>query len=98
MASEPPQAFPHLPPSSGTREKYRQHLFLDFDLTDRSSTGAFNLAIGLIALLAGSVLFLARAIAHGISMFLPREHGSLLVSYKAVSRGVIFRFARGKGL
>jgi lipopolysaccharide/colanic/teichoic acid biosynthesis glycosyltransferase len=90
MASEPPQAFPHVPPSSSIREKYR-HLFLHFDLTDRPSKDAFDLAVGLIALLAVSPLFLAIAIAHAIiSMISPRERGPLLVSYKAVSRGVIF--------
>jgi lipopolysaccharide/colanic/teichoic acid biosynthesis glycosyltransferase len=91
MASEPPQAFPHVPPSSIVREKYG-HLFHHADPADRPSKNAFDLVVGFVALLATSPLFLAIAIAHGIlSMISPHERGPLMVSYKAVSKGKVFR-------
>jgi lipopolysaccharide/colanic/teichoic acid biosynthesis glycosyltransferase len=91
MLTEPQQAFPHLPPSHGTRERFSDM----FDRTcqvDRWSKNALDRIVAVLALILILPIVLAVFIAHiFICAILRSDRGPLLVGYKAVSRGVIFR-------
>lgn len=91
MVAEPQQAFPHLPPSRRIRERF-SHVFDRACQTDRWSKNAFDRVGGALALISVMPFFLAIVIAHTVlSALFSSERGPLLVSYKAVSRGAIFR-------
>jgi lipopolysaccharide/colanic/teichoic acid biosynthesis glycosyltransferase len=91
MDAEPVQAFPHLPPSPTIRLRYAR--FFEFGATDeRSAKVAFDRIVGSLALLGAVPIVCLILAAHAfISLFFPEERGSLLVSYSAISRGVVFR-------
>lgn len=91
MIVEPPEAFPHLPPSRSIREQYG-HLFQSSSPPDRPLKDAFDLVVGLVTIAAISPLALLIWIVHGVvSIVSPRDRGPLLISYYAASRGRPFK-------
>jgi lipopolysaccharide/colanic/teichoic acid biosynthesis glycosyltransferase len=91
MEVEPEQAFPHLPPTSVTRERYA-HLFRHEPATEPWSKALFDQLVGTVAILLVLPLVCAIIAAHALIVaFLPAQRGPLLVSYNAVSKGVTFR-------
>jgi lipopolysaccharide/colanic/teichoic acid biosynthesis glycosyltransferase len=91
MEAEPELAFPHLPPSSSMRERYAR-LFQQEAPAEPQSKTIFDRIVGALVLLLALPLIFAILVAHAlIAAFLPDQRGALVVSYNAVSKGVIFR-------
>jgi lipopolysaccharide/colanic/teichoic acid biosynthesis glycosyltransferase len=91
MIAEPEQAFPHLPPSADTRERYG-HLFRQNSQPEPELKIVFDRAVGTLLLLLASPLIGALFLAHIlIAGLLPDQRGRFLINYVAISRGVPFR-------
>jgi lipopolysaccharide/colanic/teichoic acid biosynthesis glycosyltransferase len=91
MHPELKQAFPYTAPDSRTRVKYAR-IFLLVSIDERFSKLVFDKTIALLALAAVSPILCAVVGVHlVISVFFPEQRGSLLINYKAISKGRIFR-------
>jgi lipopolysaccharide/colanic/teichoic acid biosynthesis glycosyltransferase len=90
MLTEPRQAFPHLPPSQGTRERFAG-IFDRTGQIDRWSKNAFDHIVAVLALIIVLPIVFAVFVSHiFICAIFPSDRGPLLIGYKAVSRGTIF--------
>src|SRR6266850_5961351 len=91
MNAEPEQAFPHLPPSADLRKRY-SHLFQQQPAPEPELKIVFDRVVGAFLLLVASPLIGALFVAHLlIATFMPDQRGRLVISYNAISKGVVFR-------